>query len=164
MAVKKYPYGYMMVRGKIKIYETEAEKVRRLFSKYIAGKSMWAIGVELLNENDPYFSGTKKKAYCKVSMIIHDNRYTGTDEFPAIIDKKIFEQARERWKDNVFLNMISKKKVPEFVIKNDTIYTPCVSVIKHENELKKKINGSFDSEEIRDLILQLAAEKYKCIK
>ena len=163
MAVKKYPYGYMMVRGKIKIYETEAEKVRRLFSKYIAGKSMWAIGVELLNENDPYFSGTKKKAYCKVSMIIHDNRYTGTDEFPAIIDKKIFEQARERWKDNVFLNPIQKKKVPKFVLKNDTIYKPGESVIKLENELKRKIYGSLDSEEIHDLILQLAAEKYKCI-
>lgn len=164
MARRKTPYGYEFVNGKIKICKDEAIIIRRMFGEYIYGKAMYGIGVELFNEKVPYFSNSKKKTSCKVSNIIRDERYAGAEGYPAIVDTDTFEKARNRWKDNVYFNPIPKKEIPQFTISENTTYKPSEAVLQLESQLKAKLNGSFDSEETRNLILQLAAEKYSCIQ
>ena len=86
MAFRKFPYGYTMNSGELDICEDEANNIRRLFTEFLDGKSMYSIALALFNENDPYFNDTKKKAACKVSSILRDKRYSGADGYPAIID------------------------------------------------------------------------------
>jgi hypothetical protein len=46
MAMRKFPYGYIMKSGVINIYEAEAENVRWIFEKRAAGCSNWSIAKE----------------------------------------------------------------------------------------------------------------------
>ena len=164
MARRKIPYGFHFVNGKIEICEEEAIIIRRMFGEYLDGKAMYGIGVELFNERLSYFSDSKEKSSCKVSSIIRDEWYAGADEYPAIVDTDTFEKAHSRWKDNVFLNPIDKKEVPQFTVNEKTSYKPSDTVLQLENQLKEMLNGNFEIEETRNMILQLAAEKYSCIQ
>ena len=164
MARRKIPYGFHFVNGKIEICEEEAIIIRRMFGEYLDGKAMYGIGVELFNERLSYFSDSKEKSSCKVSNIIRDERYAGAEDYPAIVDSNTFEKARNRWKDNVYLNPISKKEIPQFTVSENTTYMPSAAVMQLENQLKEMLNGNFEIEETRNMILQLAAEKYSCIQ
>ena len=164
MALRKYPYGYKIANGKIEICEEEEKKIKRIYREFIEGKSMYKIAAELFEEEDPYFSDTKKKAACKVSAILRDRRYTGDEGYPPIIDTEIFEKTQGRGKAYAVPNHANKKEKPVFEIKTDTIYRPTPKVKKLEQELMTELKSSQDSEGLRDRILHLAAEKYRCIR
>lgn len=163
MPLKKYPYGYEMKNGEIIISEEEAKYVKYIFNSYISGKSMYSISIELFNNDTPYFNDTKKRSGHKVNAILRDKRYNGADGYPAIIEPDVFDKAQISGKPYVLTCKTNKKKVPTFQINKETVYVENEAVIKLERNLKTKLNGNFDTEEIRDLILQLAAEKYSCI-
>ena len=163
MSFKKFPYGYEMKKGEIIISEEEAKYVRYIFNSYVSGKSMYSISIELFNNNTPYFNDTKKRSTYKVNAMLRDKRYKGADGYPAIVEPDVFEKAQRCGKAYVSTDKTNKKKVPTFEIKKETVYEESEAVRNLERNLKTKLNGNFDTEEIRDLILQLAAEKYSCI-
>ena len=81
MAMRKFPYGYIMKSGVINIYEAEAENVRWIFEKRAAGCSNWSIAKELFEKDDVYFKDSVKKNACKISSILYDKRYIGVNAF-----------------------------------------------------------------------------------
>ena len=95
--------------------------------------------------------------------MLRDKRYKGADGYPAIVEPDVFEKAQRCGKAYVSTDKTNKKKVPTFEIKKETVYEESEAVRNLERNLKTKLNGNFDTEEIRNLILQLAAEKYSCI-
>lgn len=165
MAFKKYPYGYCMNVGRIVINEDEAKNIRRVFKEYLDGRSMYSIAVDLFNENDPYFNSTKKKSACKVSSILRDKRYSGADDFPVIVDPETFEKAEQKAGKAYAVSRHKKKHdVTKSNVELETVYMESDSVKRLETQIEEMLHNSVDRQEIRDLILQLAAEKYSCIQ
>lgn len=126
-------------------------------------QSLYSISIELFNNNTPYFNDTKKRSTYKVNAMLRDKRYKGADGYPAIVEPDVFDKAQRCGKAYVSTDRSQKKKVPTFQINKETVYVENESVRSLEKCLKEKLNSNFDTEEIRDLILQLAAEKYSCI-
>lgn len=62
MAMRKFPYGYVMERGVIMVKDSEAENVRWIFENRAAGHSNWEMARKLYSEDDPYFKDDVKKA------------------------------------------------------------------------------------------------------
>ena len=55
---RKLPFGYRMEQGEIKEHPVEAEAVRRIFRRYLAGASYAAL-VEHLRDTGPAYDGDK---------------------------------------------------------------------------------------------------------
>ena len=61
MALRKFPYGYVMERGEVIVNDSEAEIIRWIFENRARGRSIWEMARELHNGTDPYFRDTVKK-------------------------------------------------------------------------------------------------------
>jgi hypothetical protein len=79
------PYGYRIEDGRVIINEEEAQKVHAVFDEYAAGCSMADIRRKLMIEQ--FHTG--------ISNILKDKRYQGTDFYPEIIDKKLFDMVQK---------------------------------------------------------------------
>lgn len=78
------PYGYRIENGKAVVDEIASERVKELFSGYLAGLSL---------------KGAAKKAgidcyHATVSKMLQNKHYLGDEFYPSIIDEEIFEKAR----------------------------------------------------------------------
>ncbi len=78
------PYGYRIENGKAVINETEAEKVKELYSGYLAGLSL---------------KDAAKKAgidcyHSTAGRMLQNKHYLGDDFYPPIIDEGTFEKAK----------------------------------------------------------------------
>ena len=169
MAMRKFPYGYIMKCGVINIYEAEAENVRWIFEKRAAGCSNWSIAKELFEKDDVYFKDSVKKNACKISSILYDKRYIGVDGYPRILDKKLFDRVQERkgkpWGNNKRQYTVGGRT--EFIYTEKlkkTTYIPLKSVFEKEKALKTTLKSeNADANQIKTAIFDLAFEKYNCI-
>lgn len=94
MAYRKLPFGYQMRQGKIEECSTEVETLRWIFRHYSAGGSYKKITEELRRKDVPYLPG---KPWNKnmVARILADQRYTGTDGFPQLIEPALYQSIQE---------------------------------------------------------------------
>ena len=100
-----------------------------------------------------------------MSSILRDKRYSGADGYPAIIDLEIFNKAElKAGKAYATPKRECEKSNISIEVKQVTVCKPNEKVKELENKLRTMLIGNSDSEEIRELILQLAAEKYSCIQ
>lgn len=95
MGNRKQPFGYKMELGEMVPHPREAETVRNIYLKYLAGASFKALTEELREQNVPYDTD---KPWNKnmVARILEDSRYAGTDRFPALIQWEQFAAVQER--------------------------------------------------------------------
>ncbi|MDD3541653.1 MAG: recombinase family protein [Petrimonas sp.] len=95
MKNRKTPFGYRMHGGKMHIHAAEAETVRWIFEKYAAGASYNALTGALADRGVPY---DEDRAWNKnmVARMLADERYTGANGYPPVIDKQIFQTATVR--------------------------------------------------------------------
>lgn len=78
-----------MENGKITIVPQEAEFVRKIFSEYLAGKSLQRLS-NLAQENElPYWGNDSQWNKSRIARILDDHRYWEQDGFPPIITKEI---------------------------------------------------------------------------
>ena len=91
-------FGYRMELGDIVPSPNEAETVRYIYTRYLAGASFQCLANELNQKALPYHTG---KSWNKnmVARILEDDRYIGEKEFPALIPTKQFPAAQERRKE-----------------------------------------------------------------
>ena len=73
------PYGYERRDGKIEIIETEAEIVRELYLRYLAGESYYALAKYLNARNVPTFGGPWSME--RVRQLLLNGRYAGIVEY-----------------------------------------------------------------------------------
>ncbi len=84
------PFGYCMREGRICIVEAEAEVVRMIFTSYAEGNSYDALAEWLNNGAPAYFPG-KRWNKNTVARILQDERYLGSNVYPAIITATAFK-------------------------------------------------------------------------
>lgn len=95
MKNRKVKYGYAYQNGIIKVNPTESTTVKRIFDLYISGMSLIKIAQLLISENVAYMVDESSWNKGKIKRIIDDEIYTGTDIYPSIISKDIFEKANK---------------------------------------------------------------------
>jgi hypothetical protein len=78
------PYGYRIENGKAVIDETSGEKVKELYSGYLAGLSLTNAAKEA--GIDCY--------HATAGRLLRNRHYLGDDFYPPIIDEKTFEKAK----------------------------------------------------------------------
>lgn len=95
MGNRKQPFGYKMEWGCIVPHPQEAETVGYIYRQYLAGTSFKTLTETLREQSVPYDVG---KAWNKnmVARVLEDNRYTGTDRFPALVTQEQFDAVQQR--------------------------------------------------------------------
>ena len=95
---RKMVFGYRMEFGDIVPSPNEAETVRYIYTRYLAGASFQCLANELNQKALPYHTG---KSWNKnmVARILEDDRYIGEKEFPTLIPTEQFHAAQERRKE-----------------------------------------------------------------
>lgn len=89
------PYGYEMKNGKYIPVKDEAEIIVTIFADYISGKSLKTIADELTENSVEYLPDKSIWNKNRVSRMLCDNRYLGTELYPQIIDEEIFSSAQK---------------------------------------------------------------------
>lgn len=95
MGNRKLPFGYKMVMGEIVIHPQEAQAVQGIYARYLAGASFNDI-TDHLKEKGPSYDADKPWNKNMVARILEDNRYAGTERFPAILSPEQMQEAAQR--------------------------------------------------------------------
>lgn len=79
------PYGYDIIDGKAVINAGEAANLKTIFELYIGGAALQEAGKKV---------GLTVR-HSSIGRMLRKELYTGTDFYPAIIDKETFNKAEE---------------------------------------------------------------------
>jgi len=85
--MRSIPYGYRMVNGKMILHEQEAEAVKQAFRLYLDGDSLVGISKE---------TGIGR-VQAGMTRLLTDSKYLGTEDFPQIIDKELFDKVQDAY-------------------------------------------------------------------
>lgn len=91
---RKLPFGYRMEFGEHILQPAEAETVRWIYETYLAEASYKAL-VEVLQERGVAYDEGRLWNKNMVARILEDQRYIGTDHYPAILPEEQFRSAQE---------------------------------------------------------------------
>ena len=92
MGNRKLPFGYQMRMGEIIRNEPETKAVQDIFLQYTFGASLKEIA-EQMSKTGPTYDEGKSWNKNMVSRILENAKYTGTDDYPRLIDTALFESA-----------------------------------------------------------------------
>ena len=96
MINRKILYGYRIRNGILEIVPEEQQTVNRIFTLYNAGASYQGISDALNQGNIPYSQEVPLWNKHKVKRLLENPRYTGQDDYPAIVDMEVFRAGRQR--------------------------------------------------------------------
>ncbi len=83
--MRSIPFGYRIINGTAEIDEKEGAAIQKAFDMYLSGKALSTIGKELgINK---YHAG--------VAKILENQKYLGTDFYPAIVEKELFDKVQQ---------------------------------------------------------------------
>jgi len=88
------PYGYAVESGRNIIHPEESGIVRRIFADYLGGASFLKVAQALTAEKVEFIPGRSDWNKHRIKRIIEDERYLGTDTYPAVISEDIHRQAQ----------------------------------------------------------------------
>lgn len=92
MSIRRQPFGYQILGGRISVNSSEADIVKYIFRAYIGGASFNDIKSSLLNQPVAY-DGDKAWNKNMIARILGDRRYVGTNVYPPILPRKELEVA-----------------------------------------------------------------------
>ena len=95
MGNRKLPFGYQMCMGEIVRNEPEAKAVQDIFLQYTLGASLKEIA-EQMSKTGPTYDTGKSWNKNMVARILENPKYTGVDNYPKLVDIKLFEAAAEK--------------------------------------------------------------------
>ena len=93
MKNRMLPFGYGMKDGRIVADRKEKEIVLWIFREYLNGKNMKKIADILTEKRITYFPEEYHWNKSRIKRMLEDSRYTGTEKYPQIVEKAVFEQA-----------------------------------------------------------------------
>lgn len=189
MGNRKLPFGYQMQMGEIIRNESEAKAVQDIFLQYTLGVSLKEIAEQMRKAGPTYDVG---KSWNKnmIARILENPKYTGADNYPRLVDIKLFEAAAakrqtkqrlpERTPAQKALRRICTKpptpeieqqvtnllgrlaEQPERITQPETANSPQHSTT--QADLDSILNTQpLDEEAARSLIFRLAQEQYDAI-
>ena len=187
MKNRKLPFGYKMEQGKPVVYPREAEIVTVIFRQYTMGASYLTLVKMLKNQPVPYDTNRLWNKNM-VARILEDSRYLGQEDFPAVIEEKLFRQAAQKrdtkqvvqlTESQKLLRRLTGQKVQketerqvldllnDLMKKPEIIRQPPVAtayqgeVAKLESNLETILNTQpIDEDAAHQLIRQIAAARY----
>ena len=189
MGNRKLPFGYQMRMGEIVRNEPEAKAVQDIFLRYTLGASLKEIA-EQMSKTGPSYGDGKSWNKNMVARILENTKYTGTDDYPRLIDTALFESAAEKRQTKQRLpertpaqkalkRVCSKPLTPEIeqqvthllgrlaerperIIQPER--TPAPAHTNTQAELDEVLNTQpLDEDAARSLICKLAQEEYDAI-
>ena len=92
MGNRKLPFGYQMRMGEIVRCEPEAKPVQDIFLQYTLGASLKEIA-EQMRKTGPIYGEGRSWNKNMVARILENPKYTGADNYPKLVDIKLFEAA-----------------------------------------------------------------------
>lgn len=110
------PFGYQVENGTVKINESEAETVRRVFREYAMGSSYKAIADALTAEGISY---TPIKPIWNKNMIarlLQNGDYIGSETYPAIIEHNEFTAAKSALKQLNYTESPALRKIGKLLV------------------------------------------------
>ncbi len=138
MKKRNIPFGYQYQNGVITTHPQEAAVLNRIFSEYQNGCSLLEIASRLNDENIEYQPGVTGWNKSRIMRLIEDERYTGKDGFPAIIDADT-RQAMVEMKANKNTQSATDRSAEVFHIDVPVICPACGSEMsrRHDSRFKK---------------------------
>lgn len=91
MKNRTLPYGYCRENGKIILQPQESKILARIYKEYADGESLSGIAKQLNNDRVEYMAGVIAWNKGRLKRLLEDKRYLGTENYPPIIDKEIYE-------------------------------------------------------------------------
>lgn len=95
MGNRKQPFGYRIENGQFAIHSQEAEAVRAIFECFRDGASLQTISGQLNAQAIPYDTD-KRWNKNAVARVLADERYTGDNGYPSIIDPETFANIQQK--------------------------------------------------------------------
>ena len=95
MKIRNIPFGYQMENGRITPHPAESETVREIFTAYLDGQSLLQIANSLNERNIEYMPGVTGWNKARLKRIIEDERYLGSESYPAMIGQADFSEAQK---------------------------------------------------------------------
>lgn len=92
---RKLPFGYKMECGTVVADSGESSWVRYLFEQYNQGACVRELAERMQKIGVPYVEGRAWNINM-VARILADERYTGGEGYPVVIDREIFSRAAEK--------------------------------------------------------------------
>ncbi len=96
---RKTPFGYMIRNGETVTCPKEAEAVRGIFTRYLAGASYAKIAEEMSRGSVPYHRHTAQWNKHMVKRILENGKYLGTDIYPRLVSDEDFLAVQLQRKD-----------------------------------------------------------------
>jgi site-specific DNA recombinase len=93
MKIRYIPFGYRLLAGSLIAHKTEADLVRTIFKKYLAGESYSQIAAALEASGVPYNEGASRWNKSMVGRILQNCKYTGKDGYPSLVTENEFKQS-----------------------------------------------------------------------
>ncbi len=90
MTNRKILYGYQIQYGELAVIPQEAVVVRRIATLYLNGLSYQKISDILNHDTVPFSAEAPLWNKHKVKRLLENPRYTGTDGYPAVMDRDDF--------------------------------------------------------------------------
>lgn len=135
---RRIPFGYRIVNGKTEISPNESKAVIGIFKAYRAGSSLLVIAESLNDQRIEYLPGITGWNKARVKRIIEDERYTGKDEYPVIIDRAEYEASIGIKKDRNTQNGTDRKKeIYKLGVK--VFCASCGSEMKRQTDTRQRI-------------------------
>ena len=138
MKKRNIPFGYQYQNGVIITHPQEAAVLNRIFSEYQNGYSLLEIASRLNDENIEYQPGVTGWSKSRIMRLVENERYTGKNGFPAIIDEDTH---------HAMMEMKAKKNTQHGTDRNHEIFHIDVPVIcptcsgemvrRHDSRFKK---------------------------
>lgn len=138
MKKRNIPFGYQYQNGTITTHPQEAAVLNRIFSEYQNGYSLLEIASRLNDENIEYQPGVTGWSKSRIMRLVENERYTGKNGFPAIIDEDTH---------HAMMEMKAKKNTQHGTDRNHEIFHIDVPVIcptcsgemvrRHDSRFKK---------------------------
>lgn len=85
------PYGYCREKGEIVLQPQESKILAQIYKEYAGGESLSGIAKQLNNDRVEYTAGAAAWNKGRLKRLLEDKRYLGTEKYPPIIHKEIYE-------------------------------------------------------------------------
>lgn len=127
----------MYENGSVIVNTQEADILLRIFDMYLDGMSLQQIGQNLNADNVEYQSGVINWNKSRIMRIIEDGRYTGTNTYPAIINKSLHRALVEE-KDTRNTQIHTNRSSGIYVLEAPVICPECGSGMHRRNDSRCK--------------------------
>lgn len=112
MRGRKIPYGYKMSNGIYVLEEKEAAVVKHVYEMTAAGNLPNEILETVKSMDTEYFTDDIEKSSGKLSCMLRKEYYCGSGDYPAIISKECFDDARKNMTSRSHYYAEDKTKIP----------------------------------------------------